>query len=390
MWRRATRSCGLVIGLTVYPLAAMAQGTGEPTGTSGAAGTAGASTSGAAGTGVMCEAAKVVEFKGTSAVLSSDAKMTLDQIAMTAKDPGSSVRLLGSSGQKKRATKAKIAERRTDAVKGYLAEAGLNPALITTSPPDPAAPKPDVIESVEIVTCAQPVAQAPLPPSPPIAAVPETPPPADPLPSEVPQPPMEPVPMASVPTEPVPAPSYLHPVKTNVGVEAMVGGSVMGFADEQARSVADTGGGWEARLSVGTRLPLAVEAAYVGSAQNIEALGLDDAAVLVGSAAEAVARVNFTRNLKVQPYVFGGVGWQHYDLTNAETNNSAIREDDDLFTIPAGAGISFRLVKGLILDVRGTFRTAFDEDLMNAAYSATGQDANLHTWDAGARLGWEF
>ncbi|HEY0708696.1 MAG TPA: OmpA family protein [Polyangia bacterium] len=413
MWRKATRSCGLVLGLTVYPLVAVAQGGAEPTGTSssGATGAAGAP---------ICEAAKVVEFKGNSTVLSPDAKMTLDQIAMSAKDQRTSVRLKGSSARKGRAAKAKIAERRAEAVKGYLAESGVDPALITATPLDPQSAPVPMANAVEVVTCAQPVAQQPqtppdrsvmvLPaPSPTPAAGAESQPPGalgaqgegtagqpgqagqtGPMgsPDQTAQAPMTAAPWeATTDTQPRFSAS---PVRSRIGVEAMLGGGVTGFVDEQARNFTDPGGSWEARLSVGTRLPVSVEAAYVGSAQNIEALGLSDDAVLVGSAAEATARVNFTRQLKVQPYIFGGVGWQHYEMTNEGANTSALTADDDLFTIPAGVGISFRLLKGLVLDVRGTFRTAFDEELMNAPYAATGQDAKLHTWDAGARIGWEF
>ncbi|HEY0715741.1 MAG TPA: OmpA family protein [Polyangia bacterium] len=422
MWRKATRACGLFLGLTVYPLVAVAQGGSEPIGSSPSlpspsSPSPSSAASQPSGAAPICETARMVEFKGSSAALSPDAKLTLDQIALAAKDQSTSVRLRGSSGRKGRAAKAKISERRTDAVKGYLAEAGVDPALITATPHDPSAAPVGAMEAVEVVTCARPMAQqapasqdravvvVPVPtpsPSPSVtgaepsgaqgtqpSAEGQTQPGQDQT-GQTAQAPMSPAPWEASGTMPAGGRMAANPVRSRLGIEGMVGGGVIGFLDEQARDLTDPGGNWEARLSVGTRLPVAVEAAYVGSAQNIQALGLDDDAVLVGSAAEAVARVNFTRQLRIQPYIFGGVGWQHYDLTNEDANTSGVREDDDLFTIPAGLGVSFRLVRGLVLDIRGTIRTAFDEELMDAPFAATGQDANLHTWDAGARLGWEF
>jgi hypothetical protein len=176
---------------------------------------------------------------------------------------------------------------------------------------------------------------------------------------------------------------------SRVGVGAMVGGGVTGFIDKQSRAFTDPGGSWEARASVGTRLPLALEAAYVGSAQNITALGLSDNAKLIGNGAEATARFNFTKRA-IQPYIFAGVGWEHYTLDNTGANTSSLRDTDDVLTVPGGVGISFRLASSLLLDLRGTARATFSDDLMNGPYASTGQDARLHNWNAGARLGWEF
>jgi hypothetical protein len=176
---------------------------------------------------------------------------------------------------------------------------------------------------------------------------------------------------------------------TRIGVGAMLGGGVTGFIDEQSRAFTDPGGSWEARASVGTRSWLALEAAYVGKSQNISALGLDSDANLIGNGAEATARFNFTRRA-IQPYVFGGVGWEHYTLQKTGENTSSLRESDDVMTVPAGVGVSFRLARSLLLDVRGTARATFDDELMDGPYANTGQDARLHSWNAGARLGWEF
>ena len=66
-------------------------------------------------------------------------------------------------------------------------------------------------------------------------------------------------------------------------------------------------------MTFGSRSPIAIEAAYVGSAQGINALGLDTDALLVGQGAEGNLRLNLTTR-RVQPYLFGGIGWTRYNL----------------------------------------------------------------------------
>jgi opacity protein-like surface antigen len=116
---------------------------------------------------------------------------------------------------------------------------------------------------------------------------------------------------------------------------------------------------------------------------------LEDDALLVGQGAEGVARLNLTRAM-VQPYLFGGIGWTRYQLARTPTNTSSILGDDDVLSVPFGVGISFRVARSLLLDLRGTGRAAFYDDLMDAPYAATGQTAKLHGWNVGALLGWEF
>jgi hypothetical protein len=82
---------------------------------------------------------------------------------------------------------------------------------------------------------------------------------------------------------------------SGIGVGATVCGGLTGFVDQQARAFTDAGPSWEARITVGTRLPIAIEGAYVGLAQNIDALGVDDNALIVGHGAEGAVRLNLTR-----------------------------------------------------------------------------------------------
>src|SRR5262249_17162658 len=126
-----------------------------------------------------------------------------------------------------------------------------------------------------------------------------------------------------------------------LGVEATVGAGAIGFIDEASRRTSGTGASWDARLMFGSRLPIAIETAYTGSVQNIDALGLSSNSLLVGNGIEGTLRVNLTR-LRVQPYLFAGAGWTHYQITNTTTNTSSFLGKDDVGTVPMGAGLTVR------------------------------------------------
>jgi peptidoglycan-associated lipoprotein len=181
---------------------------------------------------------------------------------------------------------------------------------------------------------------------------------------------------------------------TRFGMALTVGGGVVDFLDDDARALGDMGGAWEARLTLGTRSPLAIEAAYVGSAHNIDALGLDGNAVLLGTAVETDLRVNFTTG-PVQPYVFGGLGYTRYDVTNEDFNTSSVNDEEQMGHIPVGAGIGTQW-GGFLLDLRGTVRPAFEDDLVDEPaleddpLDETDTATDLDTWSVAARMGWEF
>src|SRR5690554_5243259 len=60
---------------------------------------------------------------------------------------------------------------------------------------------------------------------------------------------------------------------TPFGMGLTVGGGVVGFTNSEMRDNLHTGGGWEARATVGTKLPVAFEAAYVGTANRLDTFG---------------------------------------------------------------------------------------------------------------------
>jgi hypothetical protein len=174
---------------------------------------------------------------------------------------------------------------------------------------------------------------------------------------------------------------------TEYGLSLTVGGGVAGFTDETMRETANVGGTWDVRAAFGSHAPIAIEAAYVGSAQTLDAIGLDDDALLLGTAVEGVARVNLLPRATLNPYFFGGAAWRRYDLTSADTNTSDVTETDNLLEIPVGVGLGYRIA-GFIADVRGEFRIADQEDLIRRDIGA--DRAVMHTWSASAKLGYEF
>ena len=276
------------------------------------------------------------------------------------------------------------------------------PAPVAT---DPIVPAPLSEASPESAPAADPpplalpppVAQADMPPPPGIDA-PAPPPVSVPPPTMIvvpPAPPVAPVPVSPSPgpqlLAPVPPPAAHHPSRppSRLGVEATVGGGVTGFVDELARSVTNTGGSWDARMTFGTRLPVAVEVAYIGSAQGIVALGPGNA-ILLGNGTEGTLRINFT-TAPIQPYVFGGGGWTHYQVTNTPAPLASMRSGDNVGTVPTGIGLSLRLTKELVIDLRGTYRFTFNDHLFDVPNSPAGTaNPGLDSWNAIARIGFEF
>ncbi|MCK6551961.1 hypothetical protein L6R52_39385 [Myxococcota bacterium] len=183
-----------------------------------------------------------------------------------------------------------------------------------------------------------------------------------------------------------------EPLLTRLGIGFAVGGGINNFTAGVMSDVADVGGAWTARVSVGTRSPIAIEAAYIGTANGIGALGLDDNAVLLGNGVEGTLRLNLTRTA-LQPYVFGGAAWKRYNLVNEDFNTSSIVDSDNVVEVPLGAGIAYHF-RGFLIDGRADFRPSFDEDIVTGTVSSndgeTSSDNNLNSWSGTIRVGFEF
>ena len=305
------------------------------------------------------------------------------------------VRLEGFADRSGGATgNQRLSESRAMAVKEFLVGRGVEPdRIMAFGHGEEDQPRPGIEPRVVAVTAcdvpAEVAAEAPSSPEPapttewPAAAA-AAPPPAALM---TPPPPITPVPPPYTPIAVVPPPAPLRP-PSRIGIEATVGAGAIGFVGESARNATQTGASWDARMMVGSRLPIALEGAYVGSVQNINALGLSTDSLLVGNGIEGTVRVNIIR-ARVQPYLFGGIGWTHYELTNTVANTSSISDKDDIGTVPVGAGLSARVGSAVILDIRGTYRATFADDMMRAT-SPDGNSSSMQSWNAAGRFGFEF
>lgn len=168
---------------------------------------------------------------------------------------------------------------------------------------------------------------------------------------------------------------------TPFGVGATLGGGAVGFTGSRAKDFSDSGGGWNARLIVGTRSVIGGELAYIGSVQDVSAVGLDNSAKLLSNGGELLARVNLLPGM-FQPYVVGGAGYTNYHLVNDDFNTSSVRNNDNVVNFPVGGGLAFRY-DGLLIDARGTFRPTTGGDMFE-------DDASMNTWNANLNAGFEF
>lgn len=172
---------------------------------------------------------------------------------------------------------------------------------------------------------------------------------------------------------------------SKIGMSAMIGGGVVGFTDADAVDMTNAGGSWTARLGIGTRFPLTLEAAYIGTAQGIDALNLDTNALLMSNGIEADLRLNFL-NGAWQPYAFVGAGWKQYRIINADFNTSSVADKDNVAEIPVGGGLAY-VYENLIVDLRLSFNPSFDNELIAAA---KGGYLQLNNWNTNLRVGFEF
>ena len=171
---------------------------------------------------------------------------------------------------------------------------------------------------------------------------------------------------------------------TAYGESLVVSGGVTDFINDSIRRLTDLGGFWEARLGLGTRFWVGVEAAYVGSARKIRAPGVSSN--LIGHGAEGDVRLNLpyaSGDCLIEPFVFGGAGWTHYHINGLRVTTATLRRSDDILTVPVGAGITFGYDHFLI-EGRFTYRQTFYDDLV------PGGNGTLKNWAAGASLGFEF
>jgi len=187
-------------------------------------------------------------------------------------------------------------------------------------------------------------------------------------------------------------------LRSGMGVSTTLGGGVVQFTDSTMRgTTSNLGGLWDLHVTFGSHLPLALDLAYVGTATHIGGLPTGNGATLLGTAGEATLRWNVMPNAAWTPYVFGGVGYQRYDVTGGDVtfSDSGMNTIDNLLSVPAGLGFVWRGNNGLVADLHGTYRfTWFQDLLLKNGAPITGTSSSdfvkLNNWQASAAIGYEF
>jgi hypothetical protein len=186
-------------------------------------------------------------------------------------------------------------------------------------------------------------------------------------------------------TDQAPQQFGISPTGPHLGAAVLLGGGVESFSRANARSVTSPGGFWSARLMWGTRHLVGAEAAYVGSAQSLNALGMSDNAWLVSNGLEGLLRLNLPvvrGAMLFEPFVLGGVGWSLYEVART-TSTADVAANDSILAVPFGGGFAFGY-HAFMVDARFTYRATFFNDLFRTT------DAALDNWSMGALVGIQF
>jgi hypothetical protein len=172
-----------------------------------------------------------------------------------------------------------------------------------------------------------------------------------------------------------------------IGGAVLVGGGVEDFTNNNMQALTGTGGAWNARVVGGTRQIVGLEAAYVGGAHSIDALGLSNSAVLLANGVEGALRLNIpfvARATLVEPFGFVGLGYSRYSVTNTNVNTSSIAGGDDIMTVPFGGGLAVG-AGGFMADARFTYRQTYYNDLLRSTTAG-----NVNTWGVTGNIGFGF
>jgi hypothetical protein len=173
---------------------------------------------------------------------------------------------------------------------------------------------------------------------------------------------------------------------SKMGSAVMLGGGFEDFTQSVPKAATSSGGSWNLRLAAGTRQFIGLEAAYVGAARGVNGLGFATNTNLISNGFEGALRLNipvaYGMGL-IEPFGFVGVGWQHYNLSNAVPVTADVTRSDNVMTVPYGGGLmgSYGM---LMVDARVTWHQTYYNDMFRASGS------KLNTWGIGGNLGVEF
>jgi hypothetical protein len=169
-----------------------------------------------------------------------------------------------------------------------------------------------------------------------------------------------------------------------------VGAGVADYSFSSMRAATEVGAAWDARLTFGTRSLLAFEAGYAGTYNKMESPVEGASAVapyIVNNSVDTDLRVNLLP-FRFQPYVFGGVGYNHASVNNLADNPgmaARFRASDDNLLVPAGGGFAVYLGRHATVDARATYRAIFENRL-----DRFNPNARADQWVVNGRVGVAF
>jgi len=198
---------------------------------------------------------------------------------------------------------------------------------------------------------------------------------------------------APVAVQPVPYPAErpyqpTHTWATGIGTGLLVGGGFEEFTSNGMQNMTGPGGTWNARFVAGTRKYIGLEAAYLGAAHSIDALGLSNTAVLLSNGVEGAFRVNIpliTRATLLEPFGFAGVGYSRYNVTNTNSVSASVADSDNVMTVPFGGGFAVGY-RAFMADARFTYRQTYYNDLLRTGSN----NSSLNTWGISGQIGVAF
>jgi hypothetical protein len=173
---------------------------------------------------------------------------------------------------------------------------------------------------------------------------------------------------------------------SGLGFMVSAGGGASNFTDSTTRDVTSVMGSWSASVVLGTRTFIGLEGDYVGAAGSVSALGIGGSTskTLVRNGFQGLLRLQLPfveTNMLIEPYMFGGLGYDHYSFTGSLPSTASVTATDNTMTVPAGGGLMIGY-RGFMFDARFTYRPTYFENL----FSNTG----LTNWNASGAIGYEF
>ncbi len=174
------------------------------------------------------------------------------------------------------------------------------------------------------------------------------------------------------------------------GLTIALGAGVSGFTDHAMRGATSLAGAWELRGAWGTRSHVALELAYIGSANGVDSLYGHESATLFGTTFEGHLRLAAAPRATWSPYAFAGLGYQRFSIDEHDFSlaDTGVASTGDVVEIPLGAGFVYRAGR-IVTDLRGSFRAALGTGIILSS-PATGTLAPMHAWQATLAVGYEL